>query len=68
MGDAVFRANDNVLDVADVFDEPEATDHGPGAARLHDIAPDIAVTAHHRVHDRRERIRKARRRLGSTSI
>ena len=54
-GHAVLRANDNVLDVADVFDEPEATDHGPGAARLHDIAPDIAVTPHDGVHDGRER-------------
>src|SRR6266566_268619 len=54
-GDPVLRADDNMLDVVNVFDETKPTDHRPGAARLDNVAPDVAITPHDRVHDRRER-------------
>src|SRR5262249_35051447 len=54
-GDAILRANDYMLDVGHVFDEPEPTDHRPGATGLDDITPNITVTPHDCVHDRRER-------------
>src|SRR5262245_45036932 len=34
--DSVLRTNDNMLDVVNVFDEPEPADHRPGTARLDD--------------------------------
>src|SRR4029450_7923489 len=53
--DPVLRADDNMFDVVNVFDEPEPTDHRPGTARLDNVAPDVAITAHDCVHNRRER-------------
>src|SRR5215510_5670137 len=45
-GDPVLGANDNMLDIVNVFDEPEPANDRPGAARLDNIAPDVAITAH----------------------
>src|SRR5262249_11110590 len=54
-GDPILRTDDHMLDVVNVFDEPEPTDYQPGTTRLDNIAPDVAITAHDRVPDRRER-------------
>ena len=52
---AVLGADDDLLDIAQALDEPQAADDRPGAARLDDIAADVAVAPHHRVDDGGER-------------
>ena len=54
-GDAVLCTDDDLLDIAQALDEPQAANDGPGATRLDDIAPDVAIAPHHRVDDGRKR-------------
>jgi hypothetical protein len=53
--DSILGADDDMLDIVNIFDEPEPTNDRPGAARLDDVPSNIAITAHDRVHDRRKR-------------
>ena len=48
-------AHHDLLDVLDALDQPEAADHGPGAACLDDVAADVAIAPHHGIDDGRER-------------
>src|SRR5262249_21285662 len=51
---AILGAHNDLLDVADALNEAQATHHGPGAARLHHIAANVAVAPHHRIHHCRQ--------------
>jgi hypothetical protein len=44
-----------MLNIVNIFDEPEPTNDRPGTARLDDVPSNVAITAHDRVHDRRKR-------------
>src|SRR5262249_5462038 len=49
-GNAILSAHHDVLDVAEMLDEPQTTHHGPGTVRLYDVAADIAVAPHHGIY------------------
>ena len=52
---AALGADDDVLDVTDIFDETEAAHDRPAAARLDDVAADVSVAPRDGVDDGRER-------------
>src|SRR5262249_38236288 len=52
---SVLGGDHDVLEVVSALDETEPTHHGPGAARLDDVAAHVAIAPHDGIHDRRQR-------------